>query len=181
MHRIESISEGRIIGWASGDTSGCPAAIDFRSGDCSVNVVASRERVDVFNAGFTLFSGFDVVISSFSQKLLCKAWIEKKQYDIKPAFMNDGDLIRLDEIGKNHMSGWVNYPDGLKSLSFFSKFGVVRAETQIRRDVNEALGTASDLKYGFSVDAVSVSDFYAVNVNNKLIHWINPEWPRVFI
>lgn len=176
MHNVERIGEGEFVGWISGGAGGHPSCIDLSCSDRKLQVFAVRERLDVFHAGFTRFSGFDLRISAHSRECLCRAELEGKEYDIAPSVMVDADLIKVDDVGRDYLSGWVNFADGLRSLSFFSVPSLARAEIHMRSDINAFLNTPSERLYGFHVQGLDVSRIFAVKVNNALVHWVAPDW-----
>lgn len=176
MHFVDRIGEGEFTGWISGGADGRPSYVDLSYLDQRIEVLAVGERVDVFRAGFTLYSGFNFIISSFSQDNSCRAYLEKKEYEILPSLMNDKDLLRIDDSGRDYISGWINLTSNLRSLSFFSVSGMVRAEVHMRSDINGILNTPADRIHGFYAQGLDVSKIFAININNVRIHWLSPGW-----
>lgn len=176
MHNVEQNGEGKFKGWFSGDSSGCPSQIDLLVSGRKIWVQATKEREDVLYAGHTLFSGFDLRVSSDQHKVQCVAELEGRKYNITPAERASAALIRVDDVGKNYLSGWVNYPKGLFSLVFFDETGPAFCDLFVRSDVNAGLGTSSEIRHGFSVKGLDVSRLVAVNINNELIHWFPSSW-----
>jgi hypothetical protein len=176
MHNVDNIIDGEIVGWISGHPDGCPSSVDLSFSDRKLQVSAVRTRVDVLRAGYTLFSGFHLRVSANSKEHVCQASLEGKAYDIKPSVRRDTDLIKIDEIGKDYLSGWINSPEGILSLSFFSTHGMVRAEVHKRSDINDLLKTPPEAVHGFCVKDLEVSEVYALVLNNELVHFVDPGW-----
>lgn len=176
MHNVDRVSEGRFLGWISGDANGRPSHIDLSFGDRKIRVFAVRERVDVLRAGFTRFSGFAFSISAYSREFSCRAVVEGSEYKITPVTVFDTDLIKIDEVGRDHVSGWVNRADGLRSLTFFCASGMTHAEIHERPDVNAHLNTPSERLHGFRAQGLDVSGLFAVSINHSAIHWVAPGW-----
>ncbi|MFN3724499.1 MAG: hypothetical protein ACK4VZ_15830 [Paracoccaceae bacterium] len=176
MHNVDKNSEGQLVGWVGGSADGRPARINLSCSDRIIQVFAVQDRGDVLRAGFTRFSGFNLRISAHSRECVCQARLEENTYDITPSVKRDDDLIQLDDVGRNHISGWVKNAEDLSSLSFFSVTGLSRAEIHKRADVNAFLGTSPEKSHGFRVEFPDFSELFAVSVNNKLIHWLTPGW-----
>ena len=176
MHNVEEINNGKLVGWIGGSIDGRPSSIGLACSGKMIEVFATKQRLDVLQAGYTLFSGFDMKISAYTDKCDCRAHIEKKFYKLTPSVKKDDDLINIDEVSENHISGWVNNAEGLYSLCFFDASGVVRSEINSRWDVNAHLKTPQDVLHGFRAEGVDVSTLVAVSVNNSLIHWFTPGW-----
>ncbi|KJZ24432.1 hypothetical protein [Tritonibacter mobilis] len=174
MHNVEKIIDGEMVGWISGRPDGCPSSVDLSFSDHKLQVFAVRPRVDVLRAGHTLFSGFHLRVSANSTEYVCQASLEGKVREIKPSVRRDTDLIKVDEIGKDYFSGWINIPENILSLSFFSTHGIARAEVFKRTDVNDHLETPSENMHGFRVRNLEVSGVYALVLNNEFIHFVDP-------
>lgn len=176
MHNVEKITDGELKGWISGRPDGCPSSVDLSFSNRKLQVLATRTRVDVLRAGHTLFSGFHLRVSANSKDHVCQASLEGKVFDIKPSVRRDADLIKVDAIGKNHLSGWINTQESILSLSFFSTHGMVRAEVHKRKDINDHLKTPLESIHGFSVKDLEIPGVYALVLNNELVHFVDPDW-----
>lgn len=176
MHNVEKNIDGELVGWISGRPDGCPSSVVLSLSDRKLQVFATRTRVDVLRAGHTLLSGFHFRISTNSKDHTCQASLEGKVFNIKPSVRHDADLIKVDKIGKDHLSGWINSRESILSLSFFGTHGIVRAEVHKRNDVNDHLKTPSEHVHGFSVKDLEVSGIYALVLNNELVHFLEPGW-----
>ncbi len=176
MHNVEKNIDGELVGWISGRPDGCPSSVDLSFSDRKLQVFAVRRRVDVLRAGHTLFSGFHFRVSANSKEHVCQASLEGKVFDIKPSVRRDTDLIKVDLIGKDHFSGWINSRESILSLSFFSTHGMVRAEVHKRTDINDHLKTPPENIHGFSVKDLEISGVYALVLNNELVHFVDPGW-----
>lgn len=176
MHYVETNIDSELVGWISGRPDGCPSSVDLSFSDRKLQVLATRTRVDVLRAGHTLFSGFHLRVSANSKDHVCQASLEGKVFDIKPSVRRDADLIKVDEIGKDYFSGWINSRDSILSLSFFSAHGMAQAEVHIRGDINDHLKTPPENIHGFNLRNLEVSGVYALVLNNELVHFMNPGW-----
>lgn len=176
MHRVERNIDGEFVGWVGGRANGCPSQVHLSCLDHDVQVFAVRHRPDVLHAGFTLFSGFHLRVSTVSKDNQCHVNLEDKVYNLKPLVRRDTDLIKIDNRGRDYITGWVKHAEGLRSLSFFSTSGLVRAEVHKRSDVNDHLGTPAGRLHGFRVESTDIAGIYALNVNNELIHWLSSNW-----
>lgn len=123
-HKLEKNIDGEIVGWISGRPDGCPSSVDLSFSDRKLQVFATRTRVDVLRADHTLFSGFHLRVSANSKDHVCPASLEGKVFDIEPSVRRDADLIKVDAIGKDHFSGWINSRESILSLSFFGTHGM---------------------------------------------------------
>lgn len=174
MHYIDKICFGEISGWIQGNTDGCPSQVKVLHQNLQVQVFAVRPREDVLKAGYTRFSGFDLSVSSASRDDLCQIELGGSLYDISPIQVADQGLIKVDEMSDTHISGWVNLPAGLRSLTFYSATGLSRADIHARADINALLNSDPRRLHGFSVNNCDVEGLYAVNINNSRIHWFAP-------
>jgi len=172
MHHIESVSEGRVVGWAAADASGCPAKVTLTCKQGAVGIFASRPREDVLAAGYSLFSGFDLEVSSDCGNEACALEVGGERRTFSPSTLLDQDIIMADTIRRrDQLSGWIRHISGLKSLIFHSRSGLFRASVFSRLDVNEALNTDPSALHGFEISNVDLLSVYAVSINSSHVHW----------
>lgn len=171
MHNIERVSEGRVTGWIAADEAGCPGKVTLNCEQQVVTVFASRTREDVRAAGFSLFSGFDLTVSSDLGTKSYGISADGEDIDFSPMELPLSKLLVVEKLRESFISGWVMYPEGLKSLVIYHKHGVDRADIFSRLDVNEALNTSPDSLHGFEISNLEVASIYAININNSHVHW----------
>jgi hypothetical protein len=171
MHNIDEISRGRARGWVKAGVDGCPAIVTLTFRDREVRVYATVPRRDVFMAGHSLFSGFDIEVSAPFESS-CKIFVGNEQRDVAMGSVSTHQLVVVDSVDTHSVCGWINHKRGLDSLALFHNAGFVRAEVFHRPDVNNHLSTGSEKRFGFQAFGIDFSEIHAIKINNSHIHWL---------